>query len=155
MSIEEKRLAEQGISLPKIRMTGSGAVPYKLVGDLLVISAVAPLGDDGKLAYVGRIGSDLTEEEGYKAARLAGLNLLRLIKDALGSLDRVDFIVKSMVLVSAPAGFENLYKAADGFSDVLVEALGERGTHARNAVGASTLQGNAPILCDAFVKIRA
>ncbi|MDR2648955.1 MAG: RidA family protein [Clostridiales bacterium] len=154
MSVELNRLKEQELSLPPIRLTNNGVAEYKKVGDLVFISGLGPLNDEGKLAYTGRVGAEYTVEEGYKAARLAGLNVLQRIKDAAGGLDRVDFVVKSVVCVSAPQGFGDIYKVADGFSDVLTEVLGERGLHARNAVGASTLNGNAPVICDAIVKLR-
>ncbi|MCL2059783.1 MAG: RidA family protein [Oscillospiraceae bacterium] len=155
MSVELERLGDIDLELPQIRLSNNGVVGHKVVGDLLFIGGVGPIGPDGAAAFVGRVGAEFTVEEGYKAARLAGINILQHIKDALGSFDKVDFVVKSMVHVSAAKGFGDIYKVADGFSDVLAEALGERGTHARNAVGASTLQDNVPVICDAIVKIRA
>jgi len=150
----EERLRDLGIDFPPTRMNGRGGVPVKIVGDLLFLGNVAPTGEDGALAFCGRIGAEYDAAEGYRAARLVGLNALRLIKDALGNLDRVDYVVKAIAMVSAVPGYGGIYKVADGFSDVLTEALGERGKHARNAVGASTLNGNAPVMCDAIVKIR-
>jgi len=154
MNNAEMWLKDLGIEFPAIRMKGVGVVPYKIVDDLLMLGGVAPVDENGELAFTGRVGAEYTAEEGYQAARLAGLNALRIINDALGTLDRVDYVVKAMVLVSAVPGFEDIYRVADGFSDVLTEALGERGVHARNAVGASTLHNNAPVVCDVFVKIR-
>ena len=154
LSLELDRLNEQGLSLPPIKLSHNGTAPYKKVGDLVFVSGIGPLGDDGKLAYTGRVGAEYTVEEGYKAARLAGLNVLQCVKDASGGLENVDFVLKSVVCVSAPQGFGDIYKVADGFSDALTEALGSRGLHARNAVGASTLNGNAPVICDAIVKLR-
>jgi len=154
MSVELERLRDIELELPPIKLQKSGVVGHKIVGDLLWIGGVGPVDESGAPVYAGRVGAEYTTEEGYKAARLAGLNVLQHIKDALGSFDKVDYVVKSMVCVSAAAGFGDIYKVADGFSDVLAEALGERGTHARNASGASTLQGNMPVLCDAIVKIR-
>ena len=80
--------------------------------------------------------------------------MLRLIRDDLGDLDKVDYIVRVVAMVSGKKGFGEIYKVADGFSDLMTEVLGDRGVHARNAVGASTLNGNAPIICDAVIKIR-
>ena len=154
MSLELNRLKELDLSLPQIKLTNSGTALYKKAGDLVFVSGIGPLGDDGMLAYTGRVGVEYTVEEGYMAARLAGLNVLQCIKDAACGLENVDFVIKSMVCVSAPQGFGDIYKVADGFSDVLTEALGARGIHARNAVGASTLNGNAPVICDAIVKLR-
>ncbi len=149
----EDRLKEQGIEFQKTRK-GNGAVPYKIVDDLLFVTGVSPVNDDGQLEFVGRIGEEFSVEDGYRAARLVGLNMLQIIQDALGDLDKVDYVIKAMALVSAVKGNGDMNKVADGFSDVLVEKLGERGKHARNAVGASTLNGNAPVICDAIVKIR-
>ncbi|HHZ13325.1 MAG: RidA family protein [Caldicoprobacterales bacterium] len=154
MSLAEQRLKELDIQLPAPRLKGRGSAPYKIVDDLLFIGGVAPLDEDGNLAYTGRVGADLTTEEGYNAGRLVGYNMLRLIRDALGDLDRVDYIVRAIAMVSGKKGFSEIYKVADGFSDIMTEVLGERGVHARNAVGASTLNGNAPIICDAIIKIR-
>ena len=154
MSVELKRLKEIEIDLPPIRLVKNGVVEHKIVDDLLWIGAIGPVDENGKCVFTGKIGAEFTVEEGYKAARLAGLNVLRHIKDALGGFDKVDYVVKSMVHVSAVQGFGDIYKVADGFSDVLAEALGERGMHARNAVGASTLEANMPVMCDAIVKIR-
>ena len=136
------------------RHRNTGGLSYKIEGDLLYLGGVAPIGGDGKLAYTGKLGAELTAEEGYKAARLSGFYALRLMKDALGSLDKVDYVVKSLVLVSGAPGFDKIYDVADGFSDILTEALGERGLHARNAVGANVLNGNAPVICDAIIKIK-
>jgi enamine deaminase RidA (YjgF/YER057c/UK114 family) len=154
MSAELDRLAEIDLELPRIRLQNNGVVGHKIVGDLLWIGGVGPIDKNGDAAYTGRIGVEYTVDDGYKAARLAGINVLQHIKDALGSFDKVDYVIKSMVHVSAVIGFEEIYKVADGFSDVLAEALGERGKHARNAVGASTLNGNVPVICDAIIKIR-
>ena len=154
MDTAEYRLKDLGIEFPKSRINGQGVTTYKLVGDLLMLGGVSPVDEQGQQSYTGRIGCEYSVEEGYQAARLVGLNALRIIKDALGNLDKVDYVVKAMVLVSAVPGFEDIYRVADGFSDVLTECLGERGVHARNAVGASTLQGNVPVICDVYVKVR-
>lgn len=154
MGTAEDRLSEEGLSLPKQRLKGQGTAQYKIVDDLLFIGGVAPYGDDGALAFRGRLGSDLTVEQGSQAARLVGLNMLQIMRDALGDLDRVDYVVKVIAMVSGIQGFSAINQVADGFSDLLTEALGERGLHARNAIGASTLQENAPVICDAIIKIR-
>jgi enamine deaminase RidA (YjgF/YER057c/UK114 family) len=155
MNTAEERLAELGISFPPQNLKGQGAAPYRIVDDLLYVGGVAPYGEDGRLAFQGRLGAEFTTEEGYAAGRLVGLNMLQLIRDALGDLDRVEYVVKVVAMVSAVKGFDEIYKVADGFSDLMTEVFGERGLHARNAVGASTLNGNAPIICDAIVKIRS
>ncbi|NLM77290.1 MAG: RidA family protein, partial [Ruminococcaceae bacterium] len=154
MGTAEDRLSEQGLSFPKQRLKGQGVTPYKIIDDLLFIGGVAPYGADGTLAFKGRLGSDLTIEQGHQAARLVGLNMLQIIRVALGDLDRVDYVVKVVSMVSTTKGFSSINQVSDGFSDLLTEILGERGLHARNAIGASTLHENAPVICDAIVKIR-
>jgi len=154
MSLPERLLDEQNIEFPVYRLQEQGTIPYKIVDDLLFINNTPPVDESGELKYRGKVGAEYTVEEGYEAARLAGMHVLRLIKDALGSLDRVDYLLKSMVMVSAPAGFSQIYKVADGFSDLMTEAFGERGLHTRNAIGASTLNDNAPLICDLIVKIK-
>ena len=157
MSIAEKRLADLGLKLlddsGTIR-TGRGTCKYKIHEDLLFISGMEPTGEDGKPAFVGRLGSDLTVEEGYRAARLVGLNMLTVMQDALGDLDKVEAILKVMALVNGIAGFSQLPAVADGFTDLMTEVLGERGMHARSDMGATNLNSNVPIICDAIIQIR-
>ena len=151
----ESWLKDLKIEEPLIKLNGQNITPFKIVGDLLFINGTAPTDENGNLAYCGRIGVEYSSHDGYDAARLASLNVLQIIKDALGDLDRVDYVIKSMVLVNASSGYTDIYNVADGFSDVLTEFLGARGLHARNAVGASGLDGNSPVICDAIVKIRS
>jgi len=154
MITAESWLKDLKIEEPLIKLNGQNITPFKIVGDLLFINGTAPTDENGNFAYCGRIGAEYSHHDGYDAARLTGLNVLRIIKDALGDLDRVDYVIKSMVLVNAVSGYADIYSIANGFSDVLTEVLGERGLHARNAVGASGLNGNSPVICDAIVKIR-
>lgn len=154
MNTAEERLKSLDISFPTPNHKGRGVASYQIVDDLLYVSGLSPLDDEGKAAFQGRVGDDLTVEEGYKAGRLVGYNMLQVIKDALGDLDRVDYILRVTAMVSGKKGFKDIYKVADGFSDLMTEVLGERGVHARNAMGASTLNDNVPIICDAVIKIR-
>ena len=157
MSIAEKRLVDLGLSLlddgGKIR-TGRGTCKYKIHDDLLFITGLEPTGPDGKPAFVGRLGKEISVEEGYKAARLIAINMLSIIKDAVGDLDNVACILKVMALVNGVPGFTELDKVADGFTDLMTEALGERGMHARSDMGAPNLNNNVPIICDAIIQIR-
>ena len=157
MSVVEKRLECAGLSLfggNGALKPGSGNCKFKIYDDLLFIAGLEPTGEDGKPAFVGRMGKEYTTEEGYKAARLVGINMLYLIKAALGSLDKVDYIIKSMALVNTANGFSDLPEVANGFTDVMTEALGERGMHARTDFGATNLNNNVPVICDAIIKIR-
>jgi len=103
---------------------------------------------------VGRLGREYTLEEGYQAARLVAINMLTVIKDALGDLDKVDCFIRVVALVNSANGFGDLPEVADGFTDVMTEVFGERGMHARTELGATNLNNNVPIICDAIIKIR-
>jgi len=157
MSVAEKKLGRLGLTIvgddDKLR-SGAGNCTYKIYDDLLFIAGLEPYGPDGKPAFVGRLGREYTLEEGYQAARLVGINMLTVIQDALGDLDRVDYFIKVMALVNTANGFSDLPEVADGFTDVMTEVFGERGMHARTDLGATNLNNNVPIICDAIIKIR-
>jgi enamine deaminase RidA (YjgF/YER057c/UK114 family) len=156
MSVAEKRLERLGLAIVgddgTIR-SGAGNCQYKIHDDLLFITGLEPKGEDGRPAFIGRLGREYTREEGYQAARLVAVNMLTLIKDALGDLDRVDYFIKVMALVNTADGFADLPEVADGFTDVMTEVFGERGMHARTDLGATNLNNNVPIICDAIIKI--
>jgi len=153
MDANAKWIEKNGTLFPKIKKAGAAAISYKLAGDLLFVGGTAPRDKDGRLVS-GRVGGELTTEEGYMAARLAGLAVLTYVKDALGSLDKVEYCVKATVLVNSAPDFSEIEKVADGFSDALTEVLGERGKHVRYATGASALERNAAAICDLIVKVR-
>ena len=157
MSAAEKNLERVGLQLPgesgKLE-SGRGSVKYILYDDLLIIGGLEPTGPDGKPEFTGRLGREYTLEEGYKAARLVGINMLYNIKAVLGDLERVDYFIKCMALVNTADGFADISKVADGFTDVMTETFGERGMHARTDFGATNLNNNVPVICDAIIKIR-
>ena len=154
MGATEKRMELLGIRLQQTDWRGKGAVDAVLAGDLLFLSAHYPVDENGKPVYVGRVGAELTEEEAYQAARLCGLNMLRTIQFTIGSLDRVDCFVKALGLVNSAGDFYNMPPVMNGFSDLMVEIFGQRGRHARAAMGAYVLEGNMPVCVDAIVRIR-
>jgi enamine deaminase RidA (YjgF/YER057c/UK114 family) len=157
VSVAEKRLKQIGLTLAGDQNTirsGSGNAKFKIYDDLLFVTGTEPSGQDGQPAFVGRLGREYTLEEGYQAARLVAINMLTTIKDALGDLDRVDYVIKVMALVNSANGFADLPEVADGFTDVMTEAFGERGMHARTVLGATNLNNNVPVICDAIIKIR-
>lgn len=154
MSETGKRLEKLGIELPVRNRKGTGAVDAVLKGDLLFLSAHLPVDADGNPVYVGKVGTDLTLEEGYAAARLCGLNMLATIKDYIGELDRVDYFVKVLGLVNSGGDFSSQPAVINGFSDLMVEVFGRRGQHARSAMGAYSLPMNVPVVVEAIVKIR-
>lgn len=158
MSIAEKRLTDLNLQLlddGKGIRTGRGTCKFKIHEDLIFISGLEPADEDGKPAFVGRLGAEVSVEEGYRAARLVGLNMLQILRDALGDLDRVEAVLKVMALVNGVVGFDALDKVADGFTDVMTEVLGERGMHARSDMGATNLNNNVPVICDAIIQIRS
>ena len=154
MSDVEKRLEVLGIELPVRNRKGKGAVAAVLDGEMLYVSGHLPYTESGELLYKGKVGGTLTQEEGYAAARQCGLNMLRTIKDYIGSLDRVECFVTVLGLVNSAADFSSQPAVVNGFSDLMVEVFGVRGQHARSAMGAYALNDDAPVIVDAIIKIR-
>lgn len=133
-----------------------GIILFRQVDDLLFISGHGPEDQiTDEPLYKGRIGKDLTPEEGYAAARECGIIILGALKDILGSLDRVECVVKAFGLVNCAEGFNDIEQIMDGFSDVMTEVLEERGYHARTAMGTHNLPNhNIPVEVETIVKIR-
>ncbi|MBA7508202.1 hypothetical protein ES705_00123 [subsurface metagenome] len=154
MGQTDNRLKQLGIELPKKNRAGTGMVAVRRYRDLLYISGHGPTGPDGKPVYQGKLGSDLTIEEGYQAARLCGINILAAIADYIGDLDRIEYVVKALGLVASGPDFFDQPLVMHGFSDLMVEVLGERGMHARSAMGTCCLPNNIPVEVELIVKIR-
>ena len=133
----EKKLAEMGLALPPAPTPVANYVPAVRAGNLLFISGHGPdLVKDGKIHYIrGKLGKDLTVEQGYDAAKQVTLNILQSIKGAIGDLDKVRRIVKVLGFVNCTEDFPDQPKVINGASDLLVALYGERGRHARSAVG--------------------
>jgi enamine deaminase RidA (YjgF/YER057c/UK114 family) len=152
----EERLVSLGIRLPESVPGRPSVVPVARHGDLAFVSSRGPALDDDGRRYTGKIGRDLTPEEGYRAARLTGLNLLSILRDELGSLDRVARCLKVTGLVNAAPGFTAMAPVLDGCSDLLVEVFGaEIGRHARTALGAAELPNDYPVAFDLVVALDA
>ena len=151
MSIEEK-IAEMGIQLPVAPNPMANYVSAQRVGNLLFFSGAGPL-EDGKPKFIGKVGSELTLEEGKNAARLTALNLVSVIKREIGNLDKVKQIVKLLAFVASGPEFTQQPSVVDGASDVLVEIFGERGKHARSAVAAPILPFNIPVEIEMIVEL--
>lgn len=154
MSETGKRLEQLGITLPVRDRKGKGVIDAVLEGDLLFISAHFPTDADGKPVYTGKVGAEIDRETAYQAARLCGLNMLTTIKDYIGELDRVDYVVKALGLVNSAGDFSEQPAVMNGFSDLMVEVFGKRGQHARSAMGAYALEQNMPVTVEAIVRIR-
>jgi enamine deaminase RidA (YjgF/YER057c/UK114 family) len=147
------RLSELGIVLPSIAPASGNYIPCRLAGNLLFVSGQIPR-IDGVEHFVGVVGKDLSAEEGYQAARLCALNILARVNAALeGDLDRVLACVQVRGFVNAPADFKAHPAVIDGASDLLVKILGERGRHARTALGAGSLPRGSSVEVDAVFEV--
>jgi enamine deaminase RidA (YjgF/YER057c/UK114 family) len=153
MSIDQ-RLTELGITLPQPAAPVASYVPAVEQSGLLHISGQISFGDDGNL-IVGRLGEDMNLERGIEAARRCGVMLLAQIKAALGSLDRVERVVKLGVFVNSTPSFTDQPKVANGASELMQEVFGEVGRHARSAVGVAVLPLGVAVEVDAIVAVRA
>src|SRR5687767_9670128 len=148
-----ERLAELGITLPEPAAPVAAYVPAVEARGLLHISGQLPF-DDGQL-MTGRLGEDRDLEFGQRAARRCGIMLLAQMRAALGSLDRVERVVKLGVFVSSAAGFTEQPKVANGASELMEQVFGEAGRHARSAVGVPVLPLGATVEIDAVVAVKA
>jgi enamine deaminase RidA (YjgF/YER057c/UK114 family) len=149
----EARLKELGIVLPALAKPVANYVPYRIVGNVLYLSGQGPRDEKGN-HLSGKLGAEISIEEGYRRARLVGLGLLAATRDALGSLDRVDYIVKLLGMVNATPDFNDPPKVINGCSDLFVDVFGEAGRHARSAVGHVTLPNQISVEIEAIVAIK-
>ena len=133
----DARLAELGIVLPEVFPPAGNYVSSSLTGDLLFVGGHGPV--NGSNIVVGKVGTDLTLERGRDAARITALSLLATMRADLGSLDRVEQIVKVFGMVNVGGSFDQTPGVIDGCSDLLVEVFGDRGRHTRSAVGMAAL----------------
>ena len=152
MSIDN-RLAELGITLPQPAAPVASYVPAVEIGGLLHISGQISVGEDGNL-ILGCLGEDMNLERGTDAARRCGIMLLAQMKAALGSLDRVERIVKLGAFISSAPNFTDQPKVANGASELMQEVFGEAGRHARSAVGVPVLPLGVAVEIDAIVAVK-
>jgi enamine deaminase RidA (YjgF/YER057c/UK114 family) len=148
----EARLKELGVNLPAPGKPMANYVSSVRVGTLLFLAGHGPL-RDGKPTARGKLGKDLSVEEGYKVAREVGLNLLATTKAALGSLDKVKRVVKVLGMVASADGFTDQPRVINGFSDLMVEVFGEAGKHARSAVGMAELPSGIPVEIEMILEV--
>lgn len=148
----QKRLDALAVTLPAAAAPAANYVPYAQSGKLLMTAGQLPL-ETGKLV-TGLLGRDLDTEAGKKAARLCAINILAQIQAATGDLEQIARIVKITVFVASAPDFTEQHLVANGASDFLAEALGERGKHARSAVGVAVLPLNAAVEIEAIAELK-
>lgn len=153
MSAIDDWLRQMGITLPESPTPVANYVPAVRTGNLLYLSGVGPAPRPDGTRPHGKLGQDLTVEEGYEAARLTGINILARLHGSLGGLDKVKRIVKLLSMVNASPDFTQTPAVANGCSDLLVEVSGEKGRHARSAVGMNALPDNIPVEIEVIVEV--
>ena len=148
----ENRLKELGIELPEMAPPVGAYVPAVRTGNLVFCSGKGPH-LEGKLAYRGKVGPDVSLEDGYQAARLAGLNCLAEIRHLIGSLDKVKRIVQVRGFVNCLPEFEDQPKVMNGAFELFLEIFGENGQHVRCALGTNSLPSNIPVEVEMIVEV--
>ncbi len=149
----EKKLAELGISLPKLAAPIANYVGSVRTGNLLFVSGQLCLGPDGKLVAAGKLGAGVSIDDGRRAARACAINLLAQIKGAVGDLDNVTRVVRLGGFISSTADFLEGPKVMNGASDLVVDVFGDRGRHARTTVGVSVLPLDAAVEVEGLFEI--
>ena len=153
MSKIDARLEELGIELPDTPPPIANYVPAVRTGNLLYLSGLGPAARADGSTLIGKVGSDLTREEGYEAARLTGVNIISRMKGELGDLDRVKRVVKLLGMVNSDPKFNQQPAVVNGCSDLLVEVFGDKGRHARSAVGMASLPNDIPVEIEVIIEI--
>lgn len=152
MSVEAK-LKQLGLVLPDVPSPVANYVPFRLAGNLLFLSGQGPRDEKGSM-LTGKVGAEVTVEEAYRRARLIGLQLLSATQKALGSLDRVEAVLKVLGMVNAVPEFKDHPKVINGCSDLFVEVLGDAGRHARSAVGMGSLPNQISVEIEAILAVK-
>lgn len=143
----EERLTDLGISLPEFSKPVANYVKWRRSGNLLFLA-----GDGSSLK--GKLGKDLTVEEGYQAARMTGIEILATLKAACGELSNIEQFVKVLGMVNSAPDFYDQPQVINGFSDLMVEVFGEKGKHARSAVGMGSLPSNIAVEIEVIVELK-
>jgi enamine deaminase RidA (YjgF/YER057c/UK114 family) len=150
----EARLQELKLTLPAAPKPMAKYKPAVLAGNMLYVSGHGPAKLDAASPVAGRVGADLTLEQGKEAARLVGLNILSTVKNALGSLDKVKRLVKTLGMVSCTADFRDQPLVINGFSELMAQVFGDdAGVGARSAVGMGSLPANIPVEVECIFEV--
>ena len=147
----EAKLEALGLTLPPVSAPIGSYVTCKRQGDLLYLSGAGPI-VQGEVLYRGKVGAEITPDVGYEAAKVSALNLIAALKAELGDLSKVKSIVKLLGLVACADGFYGQPSVINGASDLLFEVFGEKGRHARSAIGVFSLPMNIPVEIEMIVE---
>lgn len=148
----EEKIKQMGIEIPEPVKPLAAYIPAMQVGNLVMTSGQVPI-SAGTVKFQGKVGKDLTEEEGKEAAKLCAINCLSAIKSVIGSLDKIKRVLKLTVFISSAEGFTAQPKVANGASEFIGEIFGEAGKHVRSAVGVSELPLNSAVEIEMIVEI--
>ena len=148
-----KRLTDLGLKLPNPPSPVANYVTYVKTNNLIFLSGGGPANYMNKNEQRGKIGKDINTREGYKIAKLVGLNLIARLKESIEDLNILKEIVKLLVMINSTDDFTEHSKVANGCSDLLVEVFGQKGKHARSAIGLNSLPNNIPVEIEMIVKI--
>lgn len=149
----DERLAELGLTLPPSPKPAGNYLPFRIAGNLLFLAGVGPHRGDGTM-MTGKVGAEVSVEEAYEAAKLCGLNLLGNMIAAVGTLDRIDTVVKVLGMVNAVPDFTKHPQVINGCTDLFVQVFGDSGRPARAAVGMGSLPGNISVEIEAIALIK-
>ncbi len=148
----EEKIKELGFEVPEVAKPLAAYIPAKQVGNLVMTSGQVPL-VKGEIKFTGKVGKELSEEEGQKAAQICALNCLAAIKGVIGNLDKIVEVVKLTVFVASTENFTAQPKVANGASELIGKIFGDAGLHARSAVGVTSLPLNAAVEIEMTVRI--
>jgi len=149
----ESKLAALGLTLPATPPPQARYVPAVRTGNLVFVSGMGPL-KEGRITYVGRVGAELSEQDGYECARLCALNALAAAKSVLGSLDKVVRVVHLRGFVNSAPGFDRQPEVVNGASELMIALFGERGEHARAALGTPSLPRGIAVEVELVLEVR-
>ena len=154
MHLFDENIKNLGLKIPDLPKALANYVPYKIIGKTIYISGQAPV-QNGELIYKGKVGSDISIEEGIEAAKLCVINIIAALKTGLeGDWDKLDSFVKLTGFVNCQDNFTDQPKIINGASDMLVEIFGDQGRHARVAVGSNALPLGIAVEIDAIVQLK-
>ncbi len=152
MSLPSERLAGLGLALPAVAAPLAAYVPAVRVGDLVYSSGQLPT-VGGQLGVVGKVGAEVSAEQGAACARTAALNAVAAVAAAAGEVDAISRVVKAVIFVASAPGFTGQAQVGNGASELLQEIFGDAGRHARSAVGVATLPLDAPVEVELIVEV--